>query len=435
MADKLSIFWFRRDLRIDDNPGLYKALTNSKSVIPIFIFDTNIIENLPPDDARIKFIWHSLNLLNKRLKEIGSTLLVFKGNPLEVFKKIISKYHLKSVYVNKDYEKYSIKRDKEINSFLNENDISYNSSKDHVFFEPNEILKSDGTPYTVFTPYSKKWFEKFYEKTLPQYQTESLLDNFFKTNYQPIISLREIGFSIDKIEFEKFNLSDELIMNYNSKRDFPYLNSTSKIGPYLRFGLISIREVAKKTIEKKFDQSFLRQLIWRDFYIQIFFHFPDSEHENFKPAYDKIIWLNEEEKFEKWCAGETGYPIVDAGMKELNATGFMHNRVRMITASFLCKHLLIHWKKGESYFAKKLLDYEMASNVGNWQWVAGTGVDAAPYFRLFNPEIQMKKFDPQKVYIKKWLSESNLENYLDPIVDHNYARERCLNAYKIALNN
>ena len=430
-----SIFWFRRDLRIDDNPGLYEALANSKNVIPIFIFDTNIIDNLPSDDNRIKFIWHSLSLLNERLKEVGSTLNIFKGNPLEVFKKIILKYRLTSVYVNRDYEKYSIKRDKEINTFLNENKIAFNASKDHVFFEPNEILKSDGTPYTVFTPYSKKWFEKFYSEKLPQYQIKNLVDNFFKTNYKPIISLSEIGFSNDEIEFEKFNLGDELIKNYNSKRDFPYLNSTSKIGPYLRFGLISVREVGKKTIEKKFDQSFLRQLIWRDFYIQIFFHFPDSENENFKPAYDKIIWLNEEEKFEKWCAGETGYPIVDAGMKELNATGFMHNRVRMIAASFLCKHLLIHWKKGESYFAKKLLDYEMASNVGNWQWVAGTGVDAAPYFRLFNPEIQMKKFDPQKVYIKKWLPKYDPENYLEPIIDHNYARERCLNAYKIALNN
>ncbi|MBJ24657.1 MAG: deoxyribodipyrimidine photolyase [Flavobacteriaceae bacterium] len=430
-----SIFWFRRDLRIDDNPGLYEALANSKNVIPIFIFDTNIIDNLPSDDNRIKFIWHSLSLLNERLKELGSTLNIFKGNPLEVFKKIILKYRLISVYVNRDYEKYSIKRDKEINTFLNENKIAFNASKDHVFFEPNEILKSDGTPYTVFTPYSKKWFEKFYCEKLPQYQIKNLVDNFFKTNYEPIMSLREIGFSNDKIEFEKFNLGDELIKNYNSKRDFPYLNSTSKIGPYLRFGLISVREVAKKTIGKKFDQSFLRQLIWRDFYIQIFFHFPDSENENFKPAYDKIIWLNEEEKFEKWCAGETGYPIVDAGMKELNATGFMHNRVRMIASSFLCKHLLIHWKKGESYFAKKLLDYEMASNVGNWQWVAGTGVDAAPYFRLFNPEIQMKKFDPQKVYIKKWLPKYDPENYLEPIIDHNYARERCLNAYKIALNN
>ena len=430
-----SIFWFRRDLRIDDNPGLYEALGNSKNVIPIFIFDTNIIDNLPSDDNRIKFIWHSLSLLNERLKEVGSKLNVFKGNPLEVFKKIILKYRLTSVYVNRDYEKYSIKRDKEINNFLNENKIAFNASKDHVLFEPNEILKSDGTPYTVFTPYSKKWFEKFYSEKLPQYQIKKLVDNFFKTNYKPIISLSEIGFSNDEIEFEKFNLGDELIKNYNSKRDFPYLNSTSKIGPYLRFGLISVREVGKKTIEKKFDQSFLRQLIWRDFYIQIFFHFPDSENENFKPAYDKIIWLNEEEKFEKWCAGETGYPIVDAGMKELNKTGFMHNRVRMIAASFLCKHLLIHWKKGESYFAKKLLDYEMASNVGNWQWVAGTGVDAAPYFRLFNPEIQMKKFDPQKVYIKKWLPKYDPENYLEPIIDHNYARERCLNAYKIALNN
>ena len=430
-----SIFWFRRDLRIDDNPGLYEALANSKNVIPIFIFDTNIIDNLPSDDNRIKFIWHSLSLLNERLKEVGSTLNIFKGNPLEVFKKIILKYRLISVYVNRDYEKYSIKRDKEINTFLNENKIAFNASKDHVFFEPNEILKSDGTPYTVFTPYSKKWFEKFYSEKLPQYQIKNLVDNFFKTNYKPIMSLSEIGFSNDEIKFEKFNLGDELIKNYNSKRDFPYLNSTSKIGPYLRFGLISVREVGKKTIEKKFDQSFLRQLIWRDFYIQIFFHFPDSENENFKPAYDKIIWLNEEEKFEKWCAGETGYPIVDAGMKELNKTGFMHNRVRMIAASFLCKHLLIHWKKGESYFAKKLLDYEMASNVGNWQWVAGTGVDAAPYFRLFNPEIQMKKFDPQKVYIKKWLPKYDPENYLEPIIDHNYARERCLNAYKIALNN
>jgi len=430
-----SIFWFRRDLRIDDNPGLYEALGNSKNVIPIFIFDTNIIDNLPSDDNRIKFIWHSLSLLNERLKEVGSKLNVFKGNPLEVFKKIILKYRLTSVYVNRDYEKYSIKRDKEINTFLNENKIAFNLSKDHVFFEPNEILKSDGTPYTVFTPYSKKWFEKFYSEKLPQYQIKNLVDNFFKTNYKPIMSLSEIGFSDDEIKFEKFNLGDELIKNYNSKRDFPYLNSTSKIGPYLRFGLISVREVGKKTIEKKFDQSFLRQLIWRDFYIQIFFHFPDSENENFKPAYDKIIWLNEEEKFEKWCAGETGYPIVDAGMKELNKTGFMHNRVRMIAASFLCKHLLIHWKKGESYFAKKLLDYEMASNVGNWQWVAGTGVDAAPYFRLFNPEIQMKKFDPQKVYIKKWLPKYDPENYLEPIIDHNYARERCLNAYKIALNN
>ena len=420
----MTIFWFRRDLRLLDNTGLNLALSESKDVQPIFIFDDDIIDELSKDDPRLNFIYQELLKINKELLSYNSSLKVYHGNPLEVFKELSRENPELVVYTNRDYEPYAIKRDKDINQLLLENGSSLTSCKDQVIFEKNEVVKNDGLPYTVFTPFKNKWLAKFKEEGL-HVELELNSGNFNKSSHA-FPSLKELGLEKSSIEVPSFSL--EKVHNYEETRNFPFLDSTSKIGPHLRFGTVSIREIVSKA--KDLNDTYLSELVWREFFMQILWHFPKVVHENFRKKYDFIQWRNNQEEFEKWCKGETGYPLVDAGMRELNKTGFMHNRVRMVTAGFLCKHLLIDWRWGEAYFAKKLLDYELSSNNGNWQWSAGTGCDAAPYFRVFNPSEQIKKFDKQNSYINKWIEDFNEFSYPDPIVEHSFARNRAIASYK-----
>ncbi|WPR71055.1 deoxyribodipyrimidine photo-lyase [Flavobacterium sp. NG2] len=426
--EKVTIFWFRRDLRLDDNLGLYQALQSDFPVIPIFIFDDSILENLPRNDARVGFIYDSLAGINVTLNKIDSSLLVKKGTVMSVWESLIESYDIQEVHLNKDYEPYAIQRDHSVAALLQKNTIAFYSHKDQVIFEENEITKADGLPYTVYTPYKNKWLEKF--KTLlpiTAYATADYFSKFYQSNFD-FPSLKNIGFEESAIKVKPHNLSQ--IKTYHETRDFPALNSTSYLSPHLRFGTVSVRKLAQWA--SKTNAVFLSELIWREFFMQILFHFPKVVTNNFKASYDGIQWRNNEEEFKKWCSGNTGYPMVDAGMRELNATGYMHNRVRMVVASFLCKHLLISWQWGEAYFAERLLDYDLSANVGNWQWAAGTGCDAAPYFRVFNPEIQLKKFDEKGIYIRKWIPEFDL-GYGEPMVEHAFARDRAIATYKAGI--
>ena len=423
----MNIFWFRRDLRLSDNRGLNLALSEVNNVQPIFIFDKDIIDELPIDDPRVTFLYQELLKINKELNTYNSSLRIYYGNPLEVFKQLFNENPALKVYTNRDYEPYAINRDEKINKFLSENGSILISCKDQVIFEKNEVVKNDGLPYTVFTPYKNKWLAKFKEDGL-KIQLKFNSKNFNISNHE-FPSMSDLGFKKSKISVPEFNLN--MVPKYDETRNFPSLDSTSKIGPHLRFGTVSIREIVDKV--KNVNSTYLSELIWREFFMQILWHFPKVVHQNFRSKYDGIKWRNNENDFQKWCDGKTGYPLVDAGMRELNQTGFMHNRVRMVTASFLCKHLLIDWRWGEAYFAKKLLDFELASNNGNWQWSAGTGCDAAPYFRVFNPSEQIKKFDKDHRYINKWITDLNDFSYPKPMVDHPMARNRAIETYKKGL--
>ncbi|GAA6769220.1 deoxyribodipyrimidine photo-lyase [Flavobacterium sp. CGRL1] len=425
---KVSFFWFRRDLRLEDNIGLFHALQSDLPVIPLFIFDEDILDNLPKNDARVSFIYDSLQKINNKLNTFESSILIKKGKTTAVWKSLLSEFDIQNVFFNKDYEPFAIKRDTVICSLLKENNIECFSFKDHVIFEEKEITKADGSPYTVYTPYKNKWLEKYhFLGAVPECDSSSMHSNFAKNKFS-FPDLAEIGFEKSSIKVLPHNLTQ--ITNYKETRDFPALDSTSYLSPHLRFGTVSIRKLVNWANRK--NQTFLSELIWREFFIQILFSFPNCVNHNFKSAYDGIQWRNNEEDFKRWCSGNTGYPMVDAGMRQLNETGYMHNRVRMVVASFLCKHLLINWQWGEAYFAEKLLDFELASNVGNWQWAAGTGCDAAPYFRVFNPEIQQKKFDEKGEYIRKWIPEFDF-GYAEPMVDHAFARDRAISTYKAGI--
>tara|TARA_B100000497_G_scaffold119292_1_gene146500 strand:- start:1078 stop:2379 length:1302 start_codon:yes stop_codon:yes gene_type:complete len=433
LKDNLVIFWFRRDLRLKDNAGLFHALNENDKVLPIFIYDKNTLDKLNKSDHRVDFIEYSLKKLNDLLKKNNKSISIYYGKPVKVFSELIKKYNVTKVYSNKDYTPYSIKRDKKVEELLKVNNIDFNSYKDHVLFEKYEVVKDDNTPYKVYTPFSRKWLIKMSENKIDFFNSEKYIHKFFNEK-RGFLSLKEIGFEKSILSPLNLNLSSDTINNYEKTRNFPYVNGTSKIGLHLRFGTISTREMIVKAEVSK-NKTFLKELVWREFFQQILFHYPHTINKSFKPKYDRIEWLNNENQFKKWCSGQTGYPLVDAGMRELNQTGFMHNRVRMLVGSFLCKHLLIDWRWGEAYFAKKLYDYETASNVGNWQWVAGCGVDASPYFRIFNPHEQIKKFDKNLIYTKKWVPEFESNQYVEPIVIHKDARERCLLTYKKALNN
>lgn len=424
----MDIFWFRRDLRINDNTALYNALISGKNIQPIFIFDDNIVEELPNNDARITFIYQQLNGINVELKKHGSSLKIFYGDPYKIFTEILYNNRVKNVYINRDYEPYALERDSSIFELLKDFGGQLKSYKDQVIFEQNEVVKKDGLPYTVFTPFKNKWLEKFRTTEITIYKNPEL-KNLIKSNYT-FPSMEDLGFEESAIKVPDFDL--KVVAKYDETRNFPSLDSTSKIGPHLRFGTVSIREIVESV--KDVNSTYLSELIWREFFMQILWHFPKVVKENFRSKYDGIQWRNKEDEFKKWCEGKTGYPFVDAGMRELNATGFMHNRVRMVTASFLCKHLLIDWRWGEAYFAEKLLDYELASNNGNWQWSAGTGCDAAPYFRVFNPSEQIKKFDDKNQYINKWIPELNEFSYPQPMVEHPLARQRAIETYKEGIN-
>ena len=434
MKDTVNIFWFRRDLRLDDNVGFYNALKSEHPVLPIFIFDEEILKKLPKDDARITFIYETLQKMRIKLEDKNSSsIAMFHGEPAIVYKNLLEKYNIDTVFTNRDYEPYAKERDDKIQQLLNDNTIKFKTFKDQVIFEQNEVTKKDGLPYVVYTPYMKVWKEQFKTHTLDFYYTSSFLKNLIQDKELPNLTLSDIGFTKSNQKIKKHTVTPALIQNYEDTRNFPAQDSTSKLGPHLRFGTVSIRKMIEKAITEK-NEIFWQELIWREFFMQILWHFPHTSKKSFKTKYDRIEWRNNEAEFLKWCNGETGYPLVDAGMRQLNETGFMHNRIRMLVGSFLCKHLLIDWRWGEAYFAEKLHDYEMASNIGNWQWVAGSGVDAAPYFRIFNPTTQIKKFDNDLAYIKKWVPDFQEFTYPKEMVDHKEARERCLATYKEALN-
>ena len=434
MSRDIAVFWFRRDLRLEDNVGLYFALSENTNVLPIFIFDPEILEHLPKNDARVQFIFETLEKLNSELKEINKGIEIFHDSPHKVFNTLIKTYKINKVYTNHDYEPYALERDDNIKSFLASKNIEFKTYKDQVIFERNEVVKADGNPYLVYTPYKNKWKEVFRSKKLDFYPSENHLNNLISIIDDESISLKDLGFETAQIKVLDYTATPSLIEGYEDTRNFPAIeNATSKLGPHLRFGTVSIRKMVQKAIAQK-NEIFWSELIWREFFMQILWHFPHTQFKAFKPKYDAIIWRNNEQEFELWKQGKTGFPLVDAGMRELNETGYMHNRVRMLVGSFLCKHLLIDWRWGEAYFAEKLLDYDMSSNIGNWQWVAGTGVDAAPYFRIFNPTTQIQKFDKDHQYINKWVTDLNELTYPQPMVDHKMARERCLETYKKALN-
>ena len=418
---------------MDDNVGLYHAVMQESKVLPIFIFDSDILNRLPKEDPRVCFLHQRIDELNQQLGKSNKKIHVFHGKPIDVFREILKTNAVHAVYTNRDYEPYATQRDAEIKSVLTENGASFLTFKDHVIFEQDEVVKSDGTPYRVYTPFSQAWLNKFeHQEHLKDHRIDSF-EKLITLDGHSNPSLSEIGFKTSMISVPKHNTSKQIIDQYEAMRNTPSIAGTSKIGVHLRFGTMSVRKTAAKALAST-NQTFLKELIWREFFMQILWHFPHTENQSFKPQYDRIEWRNNPDEFKRWCNGETGYPFVDAGMRELNQTGFMHNRVRMLVGSFLCKHLLIDWRLGEAYFAEKLLDYEMASNIGNWQWVAGCGVDAAPYFRIFNPTEQIKKFDKDHTYIKKWVPNYQTSSYPQPIVDHKMARERCLETYKSALN-
>lgn len=431
MKTKLNLFWFRRDLRLIDNHGLYKALQSGLPVLPIFIFDTDILEKLEnKEDKRVDFIFQALEKLNEYLEKQGKSIQIFHGKPIEIYENLSQQYDIESVFCNEDYEPYAIKRDQEIKDFLASKNINFHQFKDQVIFQKDEIVKADGKPYTVYTPYSKQWLLKFQEKPLELFPSEKKIENLFEIKAQNF-TLESIGFKKTNYQFEPPKIYLEILEKYHETRNLP-TKETSQMSVHLRFGTISTRKLVKLASELH-DNTYLKELIWREFFMQILWHFPKVVHHSFKEKYDNIDWENNEVMFQKWCEGKTGYPIVDAGMRELNETGLMHNRVRMVCASFLTKHLLTDWRLGEAYFAEKLMDYDLSANNGNWQWSAGSGCDAAPYFRVFNPEEQQKKFDPDFIYIKKWVKEFGTSRYPKPIIEHKFARERALERYKKGL--
>ena len=430
---QVSIFWFRRDLRLDDNAGLYYALKSGMPVLPIFIFDENILDKLEnKKDGRVEFIHHAISNISEQLKELGSSIKVFYSTPEKAFQELVKEYQIETVYTNHDYEPYADERDKSVKDILEKHKIEFKTYKDQCIFEKDEVTKDDGKPYTVFTPYSRKWKLKLNDFYVKSYPNKKYFKNFIKTKSFEIPRLKELGFEKTDLEIPSKTISKLIVTNYKEQRDFPAIKGTSKLSVHLRFGTVSIRSLAKQAL--LLNETWLNELIWRDFYMMILYHFPHAAQNSFKPQYDKIEWRNNESEFKLWCEGKTGFPIVDAGMRELNETGFMHNRVRMIVASFLVKDLLIDWRWGEAYFAQKLLDFDLSANNGGWQWAAGSGCDAAPYFRVFNPTEQTKKFDPRYEYIKKWVPEFNTPKYPNPIVDHASARLRVLAVYKEALS-
>lgn len=429
MNKEITIFWFRRDLRLEDNIGLYSALKSENPVLCIFIFDTEILSKLTNDsDQRVQFIYKTLLQLKEKLKSYGSDLHIIFNSPKQAWMDLLKDFSIQKVFSNEDYEPYAIQRDKDILSLLETKNIEFNQFKDQCIFSKKDILKANLTPYTVFTPYKNKWKEKLQPKDIASVELKNLHHNFLNISFSEMITLEEMGFKNTGFENQTNSIKKKLIEEYHLTRDIPSLDATSKLSLHLRFGTLSIRKAVRIAME--LNQTWLDELIWREFFMQILFHFPHATNQAFKEKYNKIQWRNNQDEFQAWCEGRTGYPLVDAGMRELNQTGFMHNRVRMVTASFLVKHLLVDWRWGEAYFAEKLLDYELSANNGNWQWVAGTGCDAAPYFRIFNPETQRKRFDPNDLYIKKWIPEFGTKDYPNPIVEHKKAYQRALITYK-----
>lgn len=432
MSQPISVVWLRRDLRLNDNAALYYALRSGTPVLVLFIFDRDILDKLDDRrDRRVEFIHTEVHRLNSQLAGLGSGIVTRYGKPLDVLRQLTDEYTVADVFTNYDYEGYARQRDAEVGAMLGERGIGFHTSKDHALLDRNEVMSGNNASYTVFTPYSNNWLGKLADFQLKSYPTEKYFDRFVKMPPGAVPTLAEMDFQPVGESFPHPTVSAELLQNYQKMRDYPARTGTSELGIHLRFGTISIRELARQA--KETSPTFLKELAWRDFYFQVLYHFPHVEKHAFRREYDNIEFRNNPEEFERWCAGETGYPLVDAGMRQLNATGWMHNRVRMVAASFCIKHLLIDWRWGEAYFAKKLRDFDLAANNGGWQWAAGSGTDAAPYFRVFNPALQAEKFDPQGEYIRRWVPEFNSLNYPRPMVDHAFARQRAIDTYKRGL--
>lgn len=452
----VTIHWFRRDLRLEDQRGFSEALKGfpgaaaETRILPLFIFDASILNRLEDkDDARVSFIHQTLEEMKAKLAESQSDVLCLYGDSMDVWRKLVAhdpttlgplagKIRINAVTVSEDYEPSAIRRDATVKKLVEAAGIRFQSVKDQVVFSQNEVTKDDGKPYTVFTPYSRKWKAKLEATPKDQSPLAPQKCGIHFSKLLPfksaIPSLESMGFTKNtSLDFPSLRVETSILTKYAELRNTPALRGTSRLGLHLRFGTVSPRRLVQRAIELK-AETWLNELIWREFFMQILWHFPHVVEGGFRPEYDRIAWRNNEKEFELWCRGETGYPIVDAGMRELNATGFMHNRVRMIAASFLIKHLLVDWRWGEAYFARKLLDFDLSANNGNWQWVAGSGCDAAPYFRVFNPELQAKKFDPKSIYIKEWVPGFGTALASPPIVDHAEARARVLRAYAAVKN-
>ena len=429
---KISIFWFRRDLRFEDNTALYYALKDKYPVLPLFIFDPLILDKLEDrDDARVTFLHDTVTAMRQKLEQQGSTLLVKYGEPLAVFRQLLEEHDIACVYANRDYEPYASERDTTIDQLISKQSANFLTFKDQVIFEKDEVMNGSGGFYKVFSPYKRAWLDKFSRTEITVLPSALRFDNWYQVAAPAMPTLEDMGFSRSSVVIPDNDVDEAIISKYDKTRNFPAQPGTTRLGIHLRFGTISIRQLVQRA--QQLNETYLSELIWREFYMQILYHNPQVIEKSFKPEYDQIPWRNDEEEFQRWCEGQTGYPIVDAGMRELNATGYMHNRVRMIVASFLTKHLLIDWRWGEAYFARKLLDFELSSNNGGWQWAAGTGVDAQPYFRVFNPYSQADKFDKQQAYIQRWVPEVGTEQYPEPMVEHKMARQRALDTYKTAL--
>ncbi|HMN68683.1 MAG TPA: deoxyribodipyrimidine photo-lyase [Bdellovibrionales bacterium] len=430
MNDSVTVFWFRRDLRLEDNRGLEKALVQGRPVVPVFIFDSDILKSLSGRDARVEFIHGTLRDLDERLKKFGSALQVYFDTPENAWREILKRFRVEAIHLNEDYEPYALKRDRKIADLASSKGVSFEEHKDQVLFAKSEIAKDDGRPYRMFTPYWRKWRAELKAtkgaaaKDVP---SEKHAQNFAKLEPR-MPSLEQIGFTPSGISVPKLKFDRASLRSYGRVRDRMDLeNATSRLGTHLRFGTLSVRRAVREALD--LNETWLKELVWREFFMQILHHYPYTVGQPFDARFAKMPWRDDARGFKAWREGRTGYPIVDAGMRELSATGFMHNRARMITASFLTKHLLIDWRLGERHFAEKLLDFELSSNVGNWQWVAGSGCDAAPYFRIFNPSLQAKKFDKAGAYVRRWVPEFGTGKYPEPIVDHEMARRRALTVY------
>lgn len=469
---KNSLVWLRRDLRLHDHHALYQACKESENVHLTFVFDDNILKYLPKEDMRLTFIHDSLVEMEEELKKYEASINILAGNPIEEIPKLCKKLNIEQVYTNRDYEPYATARDQRVKKALEEMGIIFCDYKDTVFFEKGEIKTKTDAPYKVFTPYKNKWYEKFVEinETLSDYKPnlKKLAENDNKNSITRKDWHKALGFTVmpptlkagTKEAKKRMKTFEKNIELYDEARDFPAMDKTSNISPYIRHGNISVRDLLRKGMSGKSNghRIWTSEVIWREFYQQILAEFPHVKKGAFKQEYDDIKWIGGKKEFDAWKEGRTGYPLVDAAMRCLNETGMMHNRLRMVVASFLCKTLLVNWKKGEAYFAEKLLDFDLAANNGGWQWSASSGTDAQPYFRIFNPYSQSEKFDKDGIFIKKWCPElagfsakkihnPSLADMLEqteagctigvdypfPVVDYKQKRAQALEMYKSAL--
>ncbi len=452
MANR-ALVWFRRDLRLFDHAALHHALTSSQQIICVFIFDTTILDSLPRADRRVAFIWDSLRQLKLELNQLGSDLIIRHGRPVELIPQLAAEFQADAVFANRDTEPAALTRDKLVADQLACYDKTLHLFKDQVIFERDEILTQTGQMYQVFTPYKRAWLAKVNDDVVMSFPIRPHLHRLKKLTPEVMPALHSLGFDeIDVANLKPGMDGGELLFNefctrihqYHEARDYPAVKGVSYLSVHLRFGTVSIRELVRSAIQlgSVGAQTWLAELIWREFYQQLLWHRPDLVTHTFKPVYDAIPFPNDAALFRAWCEGLTGYPIVDAAMRQLNQTGFMHNRLRMITASFLVKDLLVDWRWGERYFAEKLNDFDLASNNGGWQWAASTGCDAQPYFRIFNPTTQSKRYDPQGKFIRRYCPElamlddktihapGILAHYPAAIVDHATQRIAALQLFQ-----